>query len=63
MTFHTYRYSSVQRIGNGNWYSHIQTDDFKGAKDEAELDHLDHPEHAHGVRDNETQEIIFQVEE
>lgn len=58
----TYPYSSVQKIGDHDWMSHIQTDDYEEAKDEAELDHMDHPEYAHGVMDNATRTVVFVIE-
>ena len=60
MAFTNYPYSSVQKVSEkGIWTSHVSTDDFDEAQDVAEIDHLDHPEYAHGVRDNCTQEVIF----
>ncbi len=58
-----YHYSSVQKINpDGMWTSHIQTDDFKEARNEAEIDHLDHPERYHGVIDNFSLEVVHVIE-
>ena len=57
-----YCYYSFQQLEGHNPTAHILTNDFDEAQDEAELDHLDHPERAHGVIDTQTREVVYRLE-
>jgi hypothetical protein len=57
-----YRYSSVQQVSDQSiWTTHIQTNDPEEARNEAEIDHQDHPERNHGVVDRETNTLVFRL--
>ena len=57
-----YRYWSAWQAPSEQWYAHIHTDDLEEAKGEAELDHMDHPERAYGVMDNQTGQLVYKLD-